>query len=201
MPAATITPTCPRALGQARTTQVATAMIDAFYRSGSLVFGGGHVVLPLLQAEVVPSGWVSKEAFLAGYGAAQAVPGPLFTFAAFLGASMDQAPSGWLGGMICLLAIFVPSFLLVLGALPFWEQLRRSRHTQAALAGVNAAVVGLLLAALYDPVWTSAIRQASDFGLALIALVALLFWKLPPWLVVVGGAAAGWLLGSLGVTV
>ncbi|HCZ15551.1 MAG TPA: chromate efflux transporter [Accumulibacter sp.] len=176
------------------------AMIDAFYRAGSLVFGGGHVVLPLLQAEVVPSGWVSNESFLAGYGAAQAVPGPLFTFAAFLGASMNEPPSGWLGGLICLIAVFIPSFLLVCGALPFWEQLRRSRHTQAALAGVNAAVVGLLLAALYHPVWTSAIRQPADFGLALVALIALIFWKLPPWLVVLGSAVAGWLLNALGVT-
>jgi len=170
------------------------AMIDAFYRSGSLVFGGGHVVLPLLQAEVVPTGWVSNDVFLAGYGAAQAMPGPLFTFAAFLGASMSQAPSGWLGGLLCLLAIFAPSFLLVLGALPFWESLRRSPRTQAALAGVNAAVVGLLLAALYQPVWTSVIFSARDFGLALIGLVALMVWKLPPWLVVVGSGALGWLL-------
>lgn len=170
------------------------AMTDAFYRSGSLVFGGGHVVLPLLQAEVVPTGWVSNDVFLAGYGAAQAMPGPLFTFAAFLGASMSQAPSGWLGGLLCLLAIFAPSFLLVLGALPFWENLRRSPRTQAALAGVNAAVVGLLLAALYQPVWTSAIFSARDFGLALIGLVALMVWKLPPWLVVVGSGALGWLL-------
>ena len=170
------------------------AMIDAFYRSGSLVFGGGHVVLPLLQAEVVPTGWVSNDVFLAGYGAAQAMPGPMFTFAAFLGASMSQAPSGWLGGLLCLLAIFAPSFLLVLGALPFWESLRRSPRTQAALAGVNAAVVGLLLAALYQPVWTSAIFSARDFGLALVGLVALMVWKLPPWLVVVGSGALGWLL-------
>ena len=170
------------------------AMIDAFYRSGSLVFGGGHVVLPLLQAEVVPTGWVSNDVFLAGYGAAQAMPGPLFTFAAFLGASMSQAPSGWLGGLLCLLAIFAPSFLLVLGALPFWESLRRSPRTQAALAGVNAAVVGLLLAALYQPVWTSAIFSARDFGLALVGLVALMVWKLPPWLVVVGSGTLGWLL-------
>ncbi|MDF3241857.1 chromate efflux transporter [Pseudomonas veronii] len=170
------------------------AMIDAFYRSGSLVFGGGHVVLPLLQAEVVPTGWVSNDVFLAGYGAAQAMPGPLLTFAAFLGASMSQAPSGWLGGLLCLLAIFAPSFLLVLGALPFWESLRRSPRTQAALAGVNAAVVGLLLAALYQPVWTSAIFSPRDFGLALIGLMALMVWKLPPWLVVVGSGALGWLL-------
>jgi chromate transporter len=172
----------------------AVAMVDAFYRAGSLVFGGGHVVLPLLQAEVVPPGWVSHEAFLAGYGAAQAVPGPLFTFASFLGVSMSASPSGWIGGMICLLAIFAPSFLLVVGALPFWEQMRRNVRTQAALAGVNAAVVGLLLAALYQPVWTSAILKPQDFGLALVAVVALMFWKLPPWLVVVGCGAAGWLL-------
>ncbi|WP_430233373.1 chromate efflux transporter [Nitrosomonas communis] len=175
----------------------ALSMVDAFYRAGSLVFGGGHVVLPLLQAEVVPSGWVSNDAFLAGYGAAQAVPGPLFTFAAFLGASMNEAPSGWLGGLICLLAIFAPSFLLVVGTLPFWEHLRRSIHTQAALSGINAAVVGLLLAALYQPVWTSAICAPQDFGLALVALVALMFWKLPPWLVVVGTGVAGWLLSTV----
>ena len=172
-------------------------MMDAFYRAGALVFGGGHVVLPLLQAEVVPPGWVSNESFLAGYGAAQAVPGPLFSFAAFLGASMDTAPSGWMGGLLCLVAIFAPSFLLVLGALPFWERLRRNVRTQAALSGINAAVVGLLLAALYQPVWTSAIRGPQDFGLAVVALIALIFWKLPPWLVVVGSGAAGWLLGSL----
>ncbi len=170
------------------------ALIDAFYRTGSLVFGGGHVVLPLLQAEVVPTHWVSNDVFLAGYGAAQAMPGPLFTFAAFLGASMQQAPTGWLGGLLCLLAIFAPSFLLVMGALPFWQILRRSPRTQAALAGVNAAVVGLLLAALYQPVWTSAIFSARDFGLALLALVALMVWKLPPWLVVIGSGGVGWLL-------
>lgn len=170
------------------------AMVDAFYRSGSLVFGGGHVVLPLLQAEVVPTDWVDNDAFLAGYGAAQAVPGPLFTFAAFLGASMNQAPTGWLGGLICLLAIFAPSFLLVVGALPFWEHLRRNLRTQAALLGINAAVVGLLLAALYQPVWTSAIDGPKDFGLALVALVALMFWKLPPWLVVLGSGVLGGVL-------
>ena len=170
------------------------AMVDAFFRAGSLVFGGGHVVLPLLQAEVVPSGWVSNEAFLAGYGATQAVPGPLFTFAAFLGASMSTTPSGWLGGLICLLAIFAPSFLLVVGALPFWEQLRRQQRAQAALAGINAAVVGLLLAAFYQPVWTSAIDRPQDFALALLAFVALMFWRLPPWLVVVASGLAGWLL-------
>lgn len=170
------------------------SMIDTFFRAGSLVFGGGHVVLPLLQAEVVPAGWVSNDTFLAGYGATQAVPGPLFTFSAFLGSSMNQAPNGWLGGMICLLAIFAPSFLLVMGTLPFWESLRQNLRTRAALSGVNAAVVGLLLAALYQPVWTSAILEAKDFGLALIALVALIFWKLPAWLVVISCGAAGWLL-------
>lgn len=170
------------------------AMVDAFYRSGSLVFGGGHVVLPLLQSEVVTSGWVDNATFLAGYGATQAVPGPLFTFAAFLGTAMNQAPTGVSGGLIALLAIFAPSFLLILGALPFWEALRRSQRTQAALGGINAAVVGLLLAALYQPVWTSAIGKPEDFALALLALVALMFWKLPPWLVVIAGGLFGWLL-------
>ncbi len=173
----------------------ALAQVDAFYRTGALVFGGGHVVLPLLQAEVVPSGWVDNDAFLAGYGAAQAVPGPLFTFAAFLGASMNVGPSNWLGAALCLVAVFAPSFLLVIGVLPFWERLRSNRRTQAALAGVNAAVVGLLLAALYDPVWTSAIKAAEHFVLALLALAALMYWKLPPWLVVLGGAVGGALVG------
>ena len=170
------------------------AIVDAFYRAGSLVFGGGHVVLPLLQTEVVPTGWVGEEVFLAGYGATQAMPGPLFTFAAFLGASMSSPPTGWLGGLIALVAIFVPSFLLVVGALPFWESLRQNLRTQAALSGINASVVGLLLAALYQPVWTSAILSTQDFALALIALVALMFWKLPPWLVVMAGGLAGGLL-------
>ena len=170
------------------------SMVDTFFRAGSLVFGGGHVVLPLLQAEIVPAGWISNDTFLAGYGATQAVPGPLFTFAAFLGSSMNQAPSGWLGGMICLIAIFAPSFLLVMGVLPFWESLRQNLRTRAALSGINAAVVGLLLAALYQPVWTSAIVEAKDFGLALVALIALMFWKFPAWLVVIGCGAAGWLL-------
>ncbi len=170
------------------------AVVDAFYRAGSLVFGGGHVVLPLLQAEVVPSGWVNNETFLAGYGAAQAMPGPLFTFAAFLGASMNIAPNGWVGGVVCLFAIFAPSFLLIIGAMPFWERLRRSVRVQAALSGINAMVVGLLLAALYDPVWISAIHQPQDFILAALAFAALMFWKLPPWLVVVGSAVAGWML-------
>src|SRR5262249_42418687 len=135
----------------------AIALFDSFYRSGALVFGGGHVVLPLLQAEVVPPGWINNDAFLAGYGAAQAVPGPLFTFAAYLGAVMGERPTGWAGALICLVAIFLPSFLLLIGALPFWESLRRRPAVQSTLRGINAAVVGLLLAALYKPVWTSAI--------------------------------------------
>jgi chromate transporter len=167
-------------------------MADAFYRAGALVFGGGHVVLPLLQAELVPTGWVDNDVFLAGYGAAQAVPGPLFTFAAFLGASSLQGPTGVWGGALALGAIFIPSFLLVVGALPFWEVLRSHANARSALAGVNAAVVGLLLAALYHPVWTSAILGVHDFVLALLALVALVWWRLPPWGVVLGCAAIGW---------
>lgn len=168
------------------------ALLDSFYRTGALVFGGGHVVLPLLQSEVVPPGWVGSEAFLAGYGAAQAVPGPLFTFAAYLGAVMGPWPNGLLGAAICLLAIFLPSFLLVVGVLPFWDALRRLHPVRRALSGVNAAVVGLLLAALYDPVWMSAIRTAADFALALAAFTLLAFWKLPPWLVVLLSALGGW---------
>jgi chromate transporter len=172
-------------------------LIDAFYRAGSLVFGGGHVVLPLLQASVVPPGWVSNDAFLAGYGAAQAVPGPLFTFAAYLGAVMAPEPHGWRGAALCLAAVFLPSFLLVIGALPFWQQIRRRALAQAALRGVNAAVVGLLLAALYHPVWTSAIANAADFALAAAAFLLLFVWQTPPWLVVVLCAAGGALLGAL----
>jgi len=172
------------------------ALFDSFYRSGSLVFGGGHVVLPLLQAEVVPPGWVSNNDFLAGYGAAQAVPGPLFTFAAYLGAVMKTQPSGWLGAMLCLVAVFLPSFLLVFGALPFWAALRGEPRAQAALRGINAAVVGLLLAALYRPVWISAIMAPVDFALAIVAFLALALWKTPPWLVVVLAAVAGGLIGS-----
>lgn len=172
------------------------ALVDSFYRVGSLVFGGGHVVLPLLQAETVDVGLVDVDLFLAGYGATQAVPGPLFTFAAFLGAAMDTALPGWLNGLLCLALIFLPSFLLVIGILPFWDQLRHNLRMQAALAGVNAAVVGLLLAALYQPMWTTAIRGPGDFALALAALVALVFWKLPPWLVVVATAGIGWALAG-----
>jgi chromate transporter len=164
--------------------------IDSFFRSGSLVFGGGHVVLPLLQQEVVPRGWVDNDVFLAGYGAAQAMPGPLFTFAAYLGAVMKPWPNGWLGGLICLAAIFAPSFLLLVGMLPLWSGLRRRTAVQAALKGVNAAVVGLLLAALYTPVWTSAITAPADFAIAIAAFLLLMMWKVPPWLVVVLGALA-----------
>ena len=172
-------------------------VFDAFYRSGSLVFGGGHVVLPLLQAEVVPPGWVTGEQFIAGYGAAQAVPGPLFTFSAYLGTVMRGAVGGWSGGLFTLLAIFLPSFLLVAGILPFWERLRTLRPLRAAVAGVGAAVVGLLLAALYDPVWVTAIRTPTDLALGLAAFAMLAWWKTPPWLVVIFGAAAGALLTAL----
>jgi chromate transporter len=175
------------------------ALIDSFYRSGSLVFGGGHVVLPLLQAEVVPPGWVTNDAFLAGYGAAQAVPGPLFTFSAYLGAVMGPPPNGWLGGFICLFAIFLPSFLLLIGVLPFWDALRRRSGVQSALRGVNAAVVGLLLAALYRPVWTSAIFGPGDFAIAILAFLMLAIWAVPPWLVVIFGAAAATIVAGLPV--
>jgi chromate transporter len=174
----------------AATPSHAIALFDSFYRSGALVFGGGHVVLPLLQAEVVPPGWVTNDDFLAGYGAAQAVPGPLFTFAAYLGTVMKAVPNGWLGGLICLVAIFLPSFLLLIGALPFWDSLRRRPAVQSTLRGVNAAVVGLLLAALYKPVWTSAILAPADFAISIVAFLLLALWAVPPWLVVVFGALA-----------
>jgi chromate transporter len=173
----------------------ALAVAEAFYRAGALVFGGGHVVLPLLHASVVERGWVSEDAFLSGYGAAQAVPGPLFTFAAYLGAvvAAPSAPSGWLGAALCLVAIFLPGLLLVLGVLPFWVSLGRAPLMAAGLRGVNAAVVGVLLGALYDPVWTKGIGGPADFGLALASFALLVIWKAPSWLVVlvsaVGGAA------------
>ena len=172
-------------------------LFNVFYRTGSLVFGGGHVVLPLLQAAVVPPGWVSNDAFLAGYGAAQAVPGPLFTFAAYLGAVMRDAPNGWLGALVCLIAIFLPSFLLVLGALPFWESVRHMPRARTALAGVNAAVVGLLLAALYDPVWTVGITGRADFALAAAGFLLLYLWRTPPWLVVILSALGGAAIAAL----
>ncbi|MBE2215466.1 MAG: chromate efflux transporter [Opitutaceae bacterium] len=170
-------------------------VFDSFYRSGSLVFGGGHVILPLLRAEVVPPGWVADDAFLAGYGAAQAVPGPLFTLAAYLGTVIHGGPDAWLGGVACLAAIFLPAWLLVGGALPFWHLLRGKAWTQAALRGANAAVVGVLLAALYNPVWKEGVRSAADVAVALAVFALLETWRLPAWLVVVVAAAAGqWLL-------
>ncbi len=168
----------------------ALAVFASFFRSGSLVFGGGHVVLPLLQQVVVPPGWVDNDSFLAGYGAAQAVPGPLFTFAAFLGTAMRSPPNGVFGGVFCLVAIYLPSFLLLVAALPFWDGLRQRPDVQSALKGVNAAVVGLLLGALYTPVWTSAIFSSKDFGIGLVAFLLLSYWQTPPWLVVVLGALA-----------
>ncbi len=167
------------------------ALFDAFYRAGALVFGGGHVVLPLLQAEVVLPGWVSNDSFLAGYGAAQAVPGPLFTFAAYLGAASGPAPNGIAGATIALLAIFLPGFLLLVGALPFWDAFRSRPMAQAAMRGANAAVVGILGAALYHPVWTSAVLGTGDFALALTGFVLLTVWKVPPWVVVILLAAGG----------
>ena len=166
------------------------AMFDSFYRSGSLVFGGGHVVLPLLEREFVPSNWLSKETFLAGYGAAQAVPGPLFTFAAYIGAVVN----GWAGGLLATFAIFLPAFLLVLGTFPFWESLNRNRKIKGALMGVNAAVVGLLISAFYDPIWTSSIMAPIDFALAAILFCMLAYWKLPPWVIVITGSICGHLI-------
>ena len=166
-------------------------VFDSFFRVGSLVFGGGHVVLPLLQTEAVGPGWVSNEQFVAGYGAAQAVPGPLFTFSAYLGAVMATEPNGWTGAALALVAIFLPSFLLLTGALPFWDLLRSMPAFQSALKGINAAVVGLLLTTLYNPVWTSAIHSPADFGLGLISFGLLMFWKCPPWLVVMLTAVGG----------
>jgi len=170
-------------------------LLARFYRVGSLVFGGGHVVLPLLQAEVVPPGWVKPDVFLSGYGAAQAVPGPLFTFAAYLGAVMGPQPNGWAGAALCLVAIFLPSFFLIVGALPFWNALRGRREAQGALMGANAAVVGLLAAALYNPVWTSAVASPTDVGLVLAAFLLLAAWRTPPWLVVALTAIAAGALG------
>ncbi|MFP7176957.1 chromate transporter [Priestia filamentosa] len=166
------------------------ALFDSFYRSGSLVFGGGHVVLPLLEREFVPTGWLSKEAFLAGYGAAQAVPGPLFTFAAYLGTVMN----GWQGGLLATFAIFLPAFLLILGTLPFWDSLRRNPKIKGALMGVNAAVVGILIAAFYEPIWTSSILAPIDFAFAAILFSMLVHWKLPPWVIVITGAIGGSLI-------
>jgi chromate transporter len=169
----------------------AVQLFDSFFRAGALVFGGGHVVLPLLEQAVVPNGWVPADVFIAGYGAAQAVPGPLFTFAAFLGAASTVPPNGWFGAALATVAIFLPSFLLLWAALPFWNRLRAAPGVQAALRGINAAVVGLLLAALYTPTFTSAVRAPLDLALALGAFALLMFWKAPPWLVVLLSALIG----------
>ena len=178
----------------AKTGSQGLALFDAFYRSGALVFGGGHVVLPLLQAEVVTPGWVGNADFLAGYGMAQAVPGPLFTFAAYLGAVSGPPPNGLAGAVIALLALSLPGLLLVYGMLPFWDALRLRPAAQAAMRGTNAAVVGILGAALYNPVWTSAVLSPRDFAVALAGFLLLTVWKLPPWIVVVLLALAGAML-------
>jgi chromate transporter len=165
-----------------------------FYRVGALVFGGGHVVLPLLEAEVVPTGWTSTDAFLAGYGAAQAIPGPMFALAGYLGNVIDPGNGyvgGWAGGLLAIAAVFLPSFLLLGATLPYWDALRSRARIRAALSGVNAAVVGLLLAVLFTPVWTSSVRDSSDFATVVVAAVLLAVWKLPPWLVVILAAVAG----------
>ena len=169
----------------------ALAVIDSFYRAGALVFGGGHVVLPLLQAEVVQPGWVTEDAFLAGYGAAQAVPGPLFTFAAYLGAVLGPEPNGMAGATLALLAVFLPGFLLLVGVLPFWDRFRAMAPAQSMMQGANAAVVGILGGALYSPVFTSAISDLRDFTLALACFVLLMAWKVPPWVVVIVAAVGG----------
>lgn len=166
------------------------ALFDSFYRSGAMVFGGGHVMLPLLEREVVPTGWVNQEEFLTGYGAAQAVPGPLFTFAAYLGAMAR----GIGGAVAATIAIFLPAFLLVVGTLPFWNELRSSPRVHGALTGINAAVVGILLAALYNPLWTTSIQNPADFALALFLFILLVYWKCPPWIIVLAGALGGILI-------
>jgi chromate transporter len=170
------------------------ALFDAFYRSGALVFGGGHVVLPLLSKAFVTPGWVSEDAFLAGYGAAQAVPGPLFTFAAYLGAVVTPGPQGIAGAALGLAGIFLPGILVLLGALPFWDVFRQRVGAQAIMRGVNAAVVGLLGAALYNPLWTSSVKSAGDLAVALLGFVLLTAWRTPPWVIVILGALGGvWL--------
>lgn len=177
----------PMLAGQSQT----LAVVDSFYRAGALVFGGGHVVLPLLQAEVVATGWVTSDDFLAGYGAAQAVPGPLFTFAAYLGAVLGPAPNGVAGAALALGAIFLPGFLLLIGVMPFWDRFRTMARAQSLMQGANAAVVGILGAALYSPVFTSAIGDMRDFTLAVACFIALMAWKAPPWAVVILAAFGG----------
>jgi chromate transporter len=176
-------------------------LVEAFYTAGSLVFGGGHVVLPLLQAAVVKPGWVDPNLFLAGYGATQAMPGPIFTFAAFLGAVETPGPNGWIGALVATVSIFASSFLLVGGLLPFWDTLRHRPGMRAALRGVNAAVVGVLLAALFNPIWTGSVHGSADFGLGLVAFLLLTLWATPPWLVVVLGAVAGQALVHFGLSI
>jgi chromate transporter len=167
------------------------ALFEAFYRSGALVFGGGHVVLPLLREAFVGPGWISDGTFLAGYGAAQAVPGPLFTFAAYLGTVVTPSPHGVTGAMIGLIGIFLPCILILLGTLPFWDSFRQRKGAQAMMRGVNAAVVGLLGAALYNPVWTSSVNAPGDFAIALVGFVLLTAWRVPPLLVVLISAIGG----------
>jgi len=174
------------------------ALFDAFYRSGALVFGGGHVVLPLLREAFVAPGWVSDEAFLAGYGAAQAVPGPLFTFAAYLGAVVKPSPHGVAGAALGLFGIFLPGILILLGALPFWDSFRTRIEAQSVMRGVNAAVVGLLGAALYNPLWTSSVKTPGDFGVALVGFVLLSVWRAPPLVVVIVSALEGIALALAG---
>jgi chromate transporter len=169
----------------------AVALFAAFYRSGALVFGGGHVVLPLLREAFVAPGWVTDDTFLAGYGAAQAVPGPLFTFAAYLGAVVKPAPHGIAGAVLGLFGIFLPGMLVLVGALPFWDSFRKREDAQAVMRGVNAAVVGLLGAALYNPLWTTSVKSSGDFGVALVGFVLLTVWRAPPLLVVVVSAVGG----------
>jgi chromate transporter len=167
------------------------ALFNAFYRSGALVFGGGHVVLPLLHEAVVAPGWVSDNSFLAGYGAAQAVPGPLFTFSAYLGTVVAISPHGVMGAIVSLIAIFLPGLLVLMGMLPFWQEFRRRVSAQAVMRGVNASVVGLLGAALYNPVWTGAVRAPADIALVVVGFLALALRTLPPWTVVVFLATTG----------
>jgi chromate transporter len=173
------------------------ALLDAFYRSGALVFGGGHVVLPLLREAFVTPGWVGDDAFLAGYGAAQAVPGPLFTFAAYLGTVVSPLPHGLAGAVLGVIAIFLPGMLILTGCLPFWDSFRTRPAAQAAMRGINAGVVGLLGAALYSPVWTSSVRAPGDFAVALVGFVLLTVWRAPPLVVVALSAAGGVALAAV----
>ena len=183
-------------IASALTHSQAVALFGAFYRSGALVFGGGHVVLPLLREATVAHGWVSDNVFLAGYGAAQAVPGPLFTFSAYLGAVMEPAPNGVAGAAISLIAIFLPGIFVLIAALPFWDAFRRRAKAQAVMRGVNAAVVGLLGAALYSPVWTTSVNGPGDFGIALVGFVLLTMWEAPPPAVVAVSAIGGIVLAA-----